>query len=144
MNNGILVIGNTVTISISWTCAPLRLLAFQNLGKDFTFIVTKPKRLVTTGVYKWVQHPSYTGVIGLRIADPILLQRTDGVGACVFPDRIIRIPWISEIVGGILLMGVLGIAYVRIREEERVLRETFGKEWVEWRGMTRAFVPGLF
>jgi protein-S-isoprenylcysteine O-methyltransferase Ste14 len=41
-------------------------------------------------------------------------------------------------------MGVLGIAYVRIREEERVLRETFGKEWVEWRGMTRAFVPGLF
>ena len=43
----------------------LRLWAMQTLGHFFTFEVTIRKRhsLITTGPYRWLMHPSYTGLI---------------------------------------------------------------------------------
>ncbi len=32
----------------------------------------------------------------------------------------------------------------RVRDEEKMLKDTFGKEWVEWSGRTKRFVPGIF
>ncbi|KAG9235755.1 isoprenylcysteine carboxyl methyltransferase [Amylocarpus encephaloides] len=131
-------------LGLVWICAPLRIGAFSGLGENFTFVVTQPKKLVTTGVYSWIQHPSYTGVIGLRVADTILLQRADGVGACVLPESVARIPWLSDTVGALLMVPILMVAFVRVREEEKVLKDTFGREWETWHARTRRFVPGLF
>ncbi len=43
----------------------LRLWAMHTLGRFFTFEVTirKKHELVTTGPYRWLIHPSYTGLI---------------------------------------------------------------------------------
>jgi protein-S-isoprenylcysteine O-methyltransferase Ste14 len=60
----------------------MRLKSYSGLGKEFTFTLAVPKKLVTSGVYSWVQHPSYVGLIGLRIADSFFVQRLDGVTVC--------------------------------------------------------------
>ncbi|KAM3547281.1 hypothetical protein ARSEF4850_010117, partial [Beauveria asiatica] len=44
--------------------APLRLGALHGLGRNFTFGLAKPSGLVTDGIYKYIQHPSYTGIFG--------------------------------------------------------------------------------
>ena len=43
----------------------LRLWAMQALGNFFTFEVTirRKHRLITTGPYRWLMHPSYTGLV---------------------------------------------------------------------------------
>ncbi|GKZ85280.1 hypothetical protein AnigIFM56816_011046 [Aspergillus niger] len=42
--------------------ALLRLSAFKFLGRNFTFQLAQPDTLVTGGLYRLVQHPSYTGL----------------------------------------------------------------------------------
>jgi protein-S-isoprenylcysteine O-methyltransferase Ste14 len=32
----------------------------------------------------------------------------------------------------------------RVKDEEGMLKETFGKEWEDWNRSTRRFIPGLF
>ncbi|RHZ58935.1 uncharacterized protein CDV56_105351 [Aspergillus thermomutatus] len=41
----------------------IRLSAFGGLGRNFTFYLSAPDRLITDGVYAYVQHPSYTGLV---------------------------------------------------------------------------------
>jgi protein-S-isoprenylcysteine O-methyltransferase Ste14 len=45
-------------------------------------------------------------------------------------------------VGMGLVGGFLGLA-VRVRDEERMLRARFGKEWEDWHARTKRFVPGV-
>jgi protein-S-isoprenylcysteine O-methyltransferase Ste14 len=61
---------------------PLRLVSYASLGKNFTFALAEPDRLKTTGIYRYVQHPSYTGLVILILANILLLGRTDGVLSC--------------------------------------------------------------
>lgn len=44
--------------------ASIRKLAYKEMGSQFTFEMSlkKKHRLVTSGVYSWVRHPSYTGL----------------------------------------------------------------------------------
>jgi protein-S-isoprenylcysteine O-methyltransferase Ste14 len=32
----------------------------------------------------------------------------------------------------------------RVREEEEMLKKTFGKEWEEWHGRTARLIPGIY
>jgi protein-S-isoprenylcysteine O-methyltransferase Ste14 len=36
------------------------------------------------------------------------------------------------------------MAWKRVKEEEMMLKSTFGKEWEVWHAKTKRFVPGLF
>jgi protein-S-isoprenylcysteine O-methyltransferase Ste14 len=44
---------------------------------------------------------------------------------------------------GSLVVGV-GLLVVRVRDEERMLRGSFGKEWEVWHTKTGRFIPGVF
>ncbi|KAJ5139412.1 Phospholipid methyltransferase [Penicillium bovifimosum] len=55
--------------------AYVRLSAYGGLGKFFTFHLTVPDHLVTTGIYRWVQHPSYTGAALVAIGITALFTR---------------------------------------------------------------------
>lgn len=70
-------------------------------------------------------------------------MRVDGVVGCVLPRGVVSWGgwwWIG--------MGFIGLGVyagtARVRDEEKMLKETFGEEWVEWSGRTKRFVPGVF
>lgn len=121
---------------------PLRLVPYASLGKDFTFALRKPDRLKTTGIYKYVQHPSYTGLLILMVSNAALLGRVDGPISCWVPPGFYNTlrSWMI----GLLAPTVSLIMYAvwkRVREEERMLKGAFGKEWENWHARTARFIP---
>ncbi|KAM3544667.1 hypothetical protein ARSEF1564_002396 [Beauveria bassiana] len=125
--------------------APLRMGAFSGLGANFTFGLARPSGLVTTGIYAHVQHPSYAGMWLVAVAAFVLFCRLDGVVACFVPPESWPLVqgWSATVYAGagLLLMQQMT---TRVRQEEAMLRELFGKEWEEWHARTKRFVPGLF
>ncbi|TVY25662.1 hypothetical protein LHYA1_G004640 [Lachnellula hyalina] len=122
--------------------ASLRLLSFTHLGPNFTYRIAPPKKLITTGIYHYVQHPSYTALIGVVVANGLLLDRPDGIPACWLGNT-----WIEShawmIIGSGVVVG-MGLLMIRIRDEEQMLEDSFGKEWEVWHAKTARFIPGVF
>ncbi|EAW14276.1 methyltransferase family protein [Aspergillus clavatus NRRL 1] len=137
-----------VTISIVAIAvgAFVRLSAYGGLGRNFTFYLSSPDRLVTDGVYRYVQHPSYTGLVLLILGSVGLFCRWDGAaGACWMES------WMLERVAGsgmplVVISGSVGMMMigVRVRDEERMLKEKFGRVWERWHTRTARFVPGIW
>jgi protein-S-isoprenylcysteine O-methyltransferase len=100
-----------IGLTLIWAGMALRLWAIRVLGQFFrtTVIVQDQHRLVETGPYRLLRHPSYTGTL-LTIL---------GIGLCLGN-------WISL---ALVIAGSL-IAYgYRIAVEERALRLRFGAEY---------------
>ena len=121
---------------------PLRLVSYASLGKNFTFALAEPDRLTTTGIYRYIQHPGYTGLVVLAVCDVVLLGRVDGVLSCWIPPRwyqaVKTLWWVSAPIGlSILVFGI----WTRVRQEERMLRAKFNIEWENWHAITPRFVP---
>lgn len=124
--------------------ASLRLVCFRNLGADFNFQLTKPGKLRTTGLYAWVQHPSYTGSTLLLLGNIAFLFRVDGVQGCWLPSILWGVAsWVNWGSWGVFVVAVIVGTRKRVLVEEGMLRETFGKEWEVWHGKTARFIPGL-
>ncbi|RMZ87798.1 hypothetical protein DV736_g4980, partial [Chaetothyriales sp. CBS 134916] len=128
-----------------YTGAYVRLWAYGGLGKYFTFHLAEPEQLVTTGVYGWIQHPSYTGIMMMSVGFMVLFLRWDATPAC----------WISELAlsqwhgwGPSIFVLFVGIGSLlvatRVRDEENMLKQKFGQKWEEWHRSTKRFIPGLF
>ncbi|KAH7239897.1 uncharacterized protein BKA55DRAFT_576725 [Fusarium redolens] len=125
--------------------APLRFMSFQRLGKNFTFNLAQPDRLTTTGIYRYVQHPSYTGQVVVLGTNSVLFLRWDGVLACWIPETV------SATLNGWGYMA-FSLAFLlmawklaqRVKDEETILRETFGHEWEKWHHSAKRFIPGVF
>ncbi|KUJ10288.1 uncharacterized protein LY89DRAFT_723540 [Mollisia scopiformis] len=130
-------------VLVIFIAAPIRLLAYKQLGTNFTFRLQRPGRLVRDGLYKYVQHPSYTTLFAVQVASAFFWLRVDGVAACFLPGVLVRIRGVSEVVAmGFTVVMMLGMG-VRVRDEEEMLRREFGREWVEWHERTKRFVPGI-
>ncbi|KAL4882684.1 hypothetical protein BJY04DRAFT_38638 [Aspergillus karnatakaensis] len=126
--------------------AGVRLSAYDGLGRNFTFQLATPDRLVTTGVYRYLQHPSYTGLVVASLGHAgLFASRIDTPLACLAPLPLVRMlrEWegVLAVLGAAVGGGILG---VRIRDEERMLRERFGREWEIWHQKTRRLIPGVF
>jgi protein-S-isoprenylcysteine O-methyltransferase Ste14 len=106
--------------------AALRLWAIVTLGRWFTYDVrvTEGQPVVTTGPYRWLRHPSYTGILLLLL----------GMGLA-FGN------WLA-----ILCLVVLsGIGLVlRIRVEEAALQASFGAAYDDYAATRPHLVPGLW
>ena len=103
----------------------LRLWPVFVLGDRFSGLVAiQPgHRLVTTGIYSIVRHPSYLGLVVSSLGWGLAFR--SGVG---------------------VLLTVLLIAPVvaRMRAEERLLRTQFGTEYDAYRARTSRLIPGLY
>ncbi|KZL81187.1 isoprenylcysteine carboxyl methyltransferase [Colletotrichum incanum] len=124
---------------------PLRLGPYRSLGKNFTFQLSKPDQLKTTGIYAYVQHPSYTGVMVLVLSNVALLARLEGVLSCWIPPTMHHslraVEWaLGPAACFVFLFGV----WTRVREEERMLRDEFGEKWERWHASTARFIPYVF
>ncbi|KAF2716705.1 hypothetical protein K431DRAFT_289172 [Polychaeton citri CBS 116435] len=135
----------SIPLALVFCCGiPLRLISHTSLGKNFTFTLAEPDRLTTTGVYRYVQHPSYTGLVVLIVCNVALLGRMDGVLSCWFRSSWYQIltttEWIAAPIGlSMLLFGI----WTRVREEEGMLHDKFAFNWEKWHVSTARLIPWM-
>lgn len=124
--------------------APLRLAAYGSLGTRFTFNLAPPNELNTRGVYSYIQHPSYSGLLLAVVPHALLFARWDGAIGMLIPHAIhamlMGYGYVVYAVGFLVTGYMLA---VRIRDEEAMLKETFGKKWVAWNKSTARLIPGV-
>jgi protein-S-isoprenylcysteine O-methyltransferase Ste14 len=99
-----------------------RLYAIRSLGRYFTFVVAlhPSQRVVETGPYRLIRHPSYTGALVTLF------------GMCLAMAN-----WLS-LLG--IIPAALGLLY-RIRVEERALVEGLGEEYRAYMRRTKRIIP---
>jgi protein-S-isoprenylcysteine O-methyltransferase Ste14 len=122
----------------------LRLLAFRTLGKNFTFELSHPTHLVTTGIYAHVQHPSYFPYFVLNLMNLALFASVDGPCGCFLPSSWVQIWKNWKGLFFLLSAGITALGlWARVLDEEEMLKGAFGKEWVEWNRKTKRFIPWI-
>jgi protein-S-isoprenylcysteine O-methyltransferase Ste14 len=104
----------------------LRAWSIASLGRFFQYQITVQPghQVVTKGPYRYVRHPSYTG-IALVLAGIALA--CDDVWALL----------------AVAVLGGLGL-YVRIRAEERQLTQALGDEYEHFAAGRKRLVPGVW
>lgn len=104
----------------------LRWSAVLSLGKAFSsnVAIRDSQRVRTTGLYHWMRHPSYTGLILLFFAVGIHSRN-----------------WIAFL---IVTIPPTAMLLYRIHVEEIALREHFGPEYIEYSEKTRRLIPGVY
>ncbi|KAK0199224.1 hypothetical protein DFS33DRAFT_1482013 [Desarmillaria ectypa] len=111
----------------------LRVHCFRALGRFFTFELSRQEnhRLITSGAYSHVRHPSYLGAL-LTFAGAMPLFA--GPGSWIWQSGILKTSWgvmgLAVWYGGISLM--LGTLMFRLKSEDEFMQKEFGKEWEKW------------
>ncbi len=115
-------------VAVLLACASclFSLLAVRTLGKQWTYAarVIKGHELVTQGPYALVRNPIYLGMFGLLVATGLVFS-----------------PWWSML--GAAVSFLIGNR-IRIRAEEKLLRETFGSQFDDYARRVPAFFPKIF
>jgi protein-S-isoprenylcysteine O-methyltransferase Ste14 len=115
-----------VGVLMMWLGVGLRQWAVWTLGPFFTVVVrvTAGQSVVERGPYRWVRHPSYTG----------LLVTLVGLGVALGN-------WLSLL--ALAILPTIGLV-VRIRVEEQALLTALGEPYREYAGRHRRLVPGVW
>ena len=118
-----------ITLIVAGTL--VRVLAYRQLGRDFTFdlAVRKDHKLVTDGVYAIVRHPSYTGFAGVVVGSTLALLVSEGSYAAQAPRWVRAAAWAFA---GWRMVTALVVLPRRIVREDEMLRGEFGEEWDAW------------
>lgn len=97
--------------------------ATRHLGKQWRYeaALSDDHDLIQTGPYSWVRHPIYASMFGMLLA----------TGACQ--------AWWPMFAGGVVAF-LLGTE-VRVRAEERLLRDRFMDVFTAYRSRVRAYIP---
>lgn len=116
------VIAIAAGVSAVW----IMLAAIRALGKQWSLTarVLEGHNLITTGPYALVRHPIYTALLNMTIAT--------GLAQSNWLALAIAIP--------VYLTGTM----IRMKSEERLLKETFGAEYEAFARRVPALIPGLF
>lgn len=104
----------------------VRWAAVFSLGASFSTNVAihHAQKLRTTGLFRWMRHPSYTGMLIIFTAVG-LYERN----------------WVSLAV--LIIFPTAALLY-RIHVEERALTEAFGSEYIEYQRRTRCLIPLVY
>ena len=114
-----------VTIGVAGVSVWLATIAVRTLGKEWsvTARLVEGHKLVTAGPYRLVRNPIYTAMFGMLLATGLAISH-----------------WAAMI--GALLVFAIGTR-MRIRSEEKLLREGFGPEFEAYARSVPALVPRL-
>jgi protein-S-isoprenylcysteine O-methyltransferase Ste14 len=106
--------------------ATLRWLAVSRLGPFFVtgIQVSAEQPLVSDGIYRFLRHPSETGILAAAIGASVLLNS-----------------WMAAVVWAAL---ILPLVLVRVRWEDRGLQRAFGKPYLDYQSRTGGLLPKLF
>lgn len=124
----------------------MRLSTYRALGSLFTYevVVKDDHRLVTSGPYRYVRHPSYTGMALLFIGTH-LIHLADGASYVTYCD-LGETPMTLAIQFWKISapFAVLSV-FRRCPVEDAQLRERFGAEWERYRkDVPYALVPFVY
>lgn len=93
-----------------------------NLGKNWSLSVQKKEshELIQHGIYKWIRHPIYTGLLLLFIGNTLIVGDYRGILAVII---------------------VFVSFWFKLKKEEQLLTETFGNQYIEYAAKTKALIP---
>ncbi|KAL4264832.1 Protein-S-isoprenylcysteine O-methyltransferase [Pleurotus pulmonarius] len=122
-----------------------RVACYRALGRQFTFelSIRADHRLVTTGPYALVRHPSYTCAIlsgvGALLAH---LSRGSWVMECLDLHGLgVRRRWICVGAASIAALALVP----RMNKEDGMLKKHFGKDWENWKdAVPYRLFPGVY
>ncbi len=99
--------------------------AMHALGRFYTSYlgIQHEHQLVTSGPYKYIRHPGYLGEV----------MSMFGAGLSL-----------SSIVGLMLGVASLGLVLVRLKYEEEMLIDNFGKEYQAYMKITKRLIPFIY
>lgn len=126
--------------------ATIRLQCYHALGRHFTFEtgIFKNHRLVTTGPYSIVRHPSYAGAF-LAYAGLMLYYTSPGswIMECVIKGSTVGRTF-GALYALLMFLVIMGLTW-RIPKEDQGLFNAFGHEWEAYHADVRyALIPGVF
>ena len=100
--------------------------AARRLGKQWALAarLVEGHELIQDGPYRLVRNPIYTGMFGMFLATGLIAAR-----------------WIPFAIATVVFLAG---TYIRIRSEERLLRQAFGPEFDAYARKVPAFLPGIF
>lgn len=100
--------------------------AVKTLGKEWSLTarLVEGHKLATTGPYALVRHPIYTGMLGMLLATGLAVSH-----------------WAALLVA--LVVFFVGTT-IRVRSEEKLLREAFGEQFEKYTQRVPAILPGLY
>ncbi|HET7018410.1 MAG TPA: isoprenylcysteine carboxylmethyltransferase family protein [Streptosporangiaceae bacterium] len=115
-----------VGLLLMWAGLAIRIWSVLTLGASFrtTVEVDTDQPLVDTGPYRFVRHPSYTGILLLAVGYGLVLNS-----------------WLALV---ILLVVPLATTLRRITVEEATLTEVLGDPYEAYKQRTKRLLPGLW
>lgn len=131
-----------------YVATAIRLACYRELGRHFTFqlAILPGHKLITSGPYSIVRHPSYTASTMSNLG-VVLCQ----VGAGSFLNEVVmneKIFGWGHVAGAAWVVAVTAVSYMlikRIPREDLALRKEFGAEWDRWAQRTKyRLIPGIY
>jgi len=139
-----------LSLSLVIAGGTIRELCHRELGKFFTWetSIYSDHRLIRSGPYNYVRHPSYTGMVAVTMGYLGFLVSSGGVGyECIVRPALASLSSTSGPSQSTALntFGILYLAFQTIYftdlnvwllrrsfVEDGLLKKKFGKEWEEW------------
>lgn len=104
------------SVALAWA-------ATRHLGKQWRYkaALSEDHELIQTGPYSWLRHPIYTSMLGMLLA------------------TVAAWTWWPMAIGSVI--AFLAGTEIRVRAEERLLAERFGKSFAAYRSRVHAYLP---
>lgn len=104
----------------------IRWISILQLGKSFTVdvAITESAVLKTDGMYEWLRHPSYFGILLIVVGFSAAMNSLLSFAVLVIPVFI-------------------AIVY-RIKTEEKVLISEFGSQYINYMSTTKKLIPYIY
>jgi protein-S-isoprenylcysteine O-methyltransferase Ste14 len=111
-----------IGLSISIIGAIIACISRFKLGKNWSLSVQRKEshQLIQNGIYKIIRHPIYTGLLLLFIGNAIIVGDNRAI---------------------IAVLIVFVSLWIKLKKEEKLLTETFGTKYTEYKKHTKALVP---
>jgi len=122
-----------------------RLRSYEDMGDMFTADITiqKNHRLIKSGTYSIVRHPSYTGYLAFLVG---WVMWNSAEGSWLRESGILG-SWYGitfVVLYSIVILYGAPVVISRIPKEDAALKKHFGKEWDDWvRNVPYALIPGI-
>jgi protein-S-isoprenylcysteine O-methyltransferase Ste14 len=116
---------NMVGIALFVLGLTISIVAHITIGRNYssTLVIREDHQLITHGIYKLTRHPIYLGTIMACIGFPV---------------------YASSLYGFLIMSAMIPIFLVRIKIEERLLTEEFGKSYRTYMEDTSKLIPFIY